>query len=118
MSPFEDPLVLIRILIGFTVTALLVVGCKKFLNRFPVLSTKNPNIPGRKLWSYSLSPRHSIYLVEVFGQVYLLGAGPEKVEILDRIENQKVDHYLAELDEKIPTSNPTLPINLNKLIQR
>ena len=118
MTPLEDPVVLIRILVGFTLTTLLILACKKFLNKLPVLAPANLDVPGRKLWSYSLSPRHTIYLVEVFGKVYLIGTSPEKIEVLDRIENPEADTYLAQLDEKLETSSPPFLLNLNKFIQR
>jgi len=125
VSPFEDPAVLIRILFGFSVTAILVVVCRKLLNRLPTLIPQKVETPGRTLWTHSLGPRQNLHLVEVMGRVYLLGSSADRVEVIDRIEGSQVDEYLEKLDGESKSLNPTIPFvfqqihtKINKNIQK
>jgi flagellar biogenesis protein FliO len=124
VNPFEDPSVLIRILLGFGLTACLVILCRKLLNRLPSLLPGEVQSPGRTLFVHSVGPKQKLILVEIVGRIYLLSSTHDRLEVLDRIENEEVQPLLDKFST-IPSTNQTFPFvfqqiqtKVNKNIQK
>lgn len=95
--------VLFRLMLGLLLLVALLYfglyGFKKFAMQGKLFNKSGIN--GETLQIFSLNPKHSVYIVSILDCIYVLGVSPERIELLEKIEDpEKVESIKARIPEK------------------